>query len=194
MTRQVPQSSMAARALTSFNSRSRQSASGFVTPTNSQPSSPMRKDPSPFSFPPTDGKHCSAFGNPKRENLTSQKVQRMLQDRNQQVSENNFLFSFLIDTFKVPDFEKRISNLPSSPLRIIPPGNNGSIPGSPVLPIQRNESPVSQEDEEVLAIVGQGHPHRSSNLRQCDSVLHDPDVGRGNYGSKCLIGAYIKFN
>lgn len=60
---------------------------------------------------------------------------------------------------------------PPSPLKFIATYDNNT-PGSP-LPWQRIESPVSQEDEEVVAIVKQGELTRHTNLRQCDSVLQD---------------------
>ncbi|XP_017775140.1 PREDICTED: hamartin isoform X2 [Nicrophorus vespilloides] len=83
---------------------------------------------------------------------------------------------------------------PTSPLRIIPPGNSSnenSVPNSP-LPIQRIDSPVSQEDEEVLAIVSQSEL-RHPGLRQCDSVIQDSDRAAEEdiaeeHGSPCTSG------
>lgn len=65
---------------------------------------------------------------------------------------------------------------PTSPLRIIP-SNDINILHSPV---QRIESPVSQEDEEVLEIVRQGDFDEISSVRQCDSVLQEGDGGKGS--------------
>lgn len=58
-------------------------------------------------------------------------------------------------------------------MRIISTVNCNSNPSSPILTTQRNDSPVSQEDEEILSIVKQGDSNRTNNIRQCDSVLHE---------------------
>lgn len=62
-------------------------------------------------------------------------------------------------------FELQQRQAPPSPLKLIG-SNEASFP-------TRIESPVSQEDEEVVAIVRQGEICQHANLRQCDSVLHD---------------------
>lgn len=63
-------------------------------------------------------------------------------------------------------------NPPTSPLRIIHNNETGLVGNS----LQRIESPVSQEDEEVVSIVRQGESARQV-LRQCDSVLKDVERG-----------------
>lgn len=68
---------------------------------------------------------------------------------------------------------KTISAPPQSPSKRIS-SIEYNIPRSPV-PVQRIESPVSQEDEEVLSIVGRGDMARHPGLRQCDSVLNDSE-------------------
>lgn len=61
---------------------------------------------------------------------------------------------------------------PTSPLRIIH-SNESTLLSNP---LQRIESPISQEDEEVVSIVKQGEGTRQL-LRQCDSVLKDVERG-----------------
>lgn len=91
--RHPPVNSSVARALTSFSSSKWAGVtSGSSTPTQSQPSSPMKKEPSPFRFPPEGSNSSkSAFEQPqrdsmpsafeRRDSLFSQKIQRMQQDR-----------------------------------------------------------------------------------------------------------------
>lgn len=63
---------------------------------------------------------------------------------------------------------------PTSPLRIIHSNESATLSN----PLQRIESPVSQEDEEVVSIVKQGEGSaRQLLLRQCDSVLKDVERG-----------------
>lgn len=93
--RHPPVNSGVARALTSFSSSKWTGVtSGGSTPTQSQPSSPMKKEPSPFRFPPEGSSSSkSAFEQPhrdsipsafeRRDSLFSQKIQRMQQDRMQ---------------------------------------------------------------------------------------------------------------
>lgn len=153
--------SNASRAITSFG-KTWSSQSGLGTPSNSQPSSPMRKDSTPFTFPVFEAKpHSSAFGYPKKDSSSAQKIQKLLQER---------------DRIQISSDDKKVSLVPSSPLRIIPSSGNDN--NSPVIFTQRNDSPISQEDEEVLAIVGQTQSGRMAGLRQCDSVLHDVEEGR----------------
>lgn len=52
------------------------------------------------------------------------------------------------------------------------------LPGSPI-PMQRLDSPLSQEDEEVSQIVRQGETIQYPGIRQCDSVLHEVEGFRG---------------
>lgn len=61
---------------------------------------------------------------------------------------------------------------PTSPLRIIHSNESTALTNT----IQRIESPVSQEDEEVVSIVRQGEGTRQL-VRQCDSVLRDVERG-----------------
>jgi hypothetical protein len=91
--RQPPGNSSVSRALTSFGSSKWAGVtSGSSTPTQSQPSSPMKKEPSPFRFPPEGNSSSkSAFEQPRRDSvpsaferrdsLFSQKIQRVQQDR-----------------------------------------------------------------------------------------------------------------
>lgn len=60
---------------------------------------------------------------------------------------------------------------PPSPLKFIATYESNNL-NSPI-PGQRIESPVTQEDEEVVSIVKQGEFCKNSNLRQCDSVFQD---------------------
>lgn len=91
--RPPPVNSTVPRALTTFStSKWAGVTSGSSTPTQSQPSSPMKKEPSPFRFPPEGNSSSkSAFEQPRRDSipsaferrdsLLSQKMQRMQQDR-----------------------------------------------------------------------------------------------------------------
>lgn len=91
--RHPPVNSGVARALTSFSSSKWAGVtSGSSTPAQSQPSSPMKKEPSPFRFPPEGSNSSkSAFEQPqrdsmpsafeRRDSLFSQKIQRIQQDR-----------------------------------------------------------------------------------------------------------------
>lgn len=120
----------------------------------------MRKESSPFSFVPTENR-ISAFGLPKREQpYAAQKLQRLIQDRTQVVEGGP-----LESRSRTPVLH------PTSPLRIIPTNETGNSHS----PVQRIESPVSQEDEEVLEIVRQGELEQRPSLRQCDSVLQESE-------------------
>ncbi|KAJ8957088.1 hypothetical protein NQ318_007302 [Aromia moschata] len=160
--RSQPSNSNIARTLTSsFSSKTRPSGSQTATPTHSQPSSPMRKEFSQFTFSP-DNKSSSAFTKTKRESISNQKITKLATERSQipetQGSSEQFTKSITIPT-------------PSSPLRII-----GSETVSRQFSAhQRNESPVSQEDEEVLSIVGKGDTSKQPAKRPCDSVLPEFD-------------------
>lgn len=68
--------------------------------------------------------------------------------------------------------QQRLSRPPTSPLRIIHSNESTFLSNT----LQRIESPVSQEDEEVVSIVKQGEGTRQL-LRQCDSVLKDVERG-----------------
>lgn len=99
----VPQlNSSVVRALNSFSSSKWGGVtSGSSTPNQSQPSSPMKKEPSPFRFPSeSNNSSKSAFEQPRRDSipstlerrdsLFSQKIQRVHQDRIQVT--NNIYF------------------------------------------------------------------------------------------------------
>lgn len=77
-----------------------------------------------------------------------------------------------------------------SPFVVVPtsPSRGGlssetSAPGSPI-PMQRLESPFSQEDEEVSQIVRHGETVQHPGIRQCDSVLHEVEGFRGEFTTK----------
>lgn len=166
-----PSRSNVARAFTSFRS-----VPGIIsgTPTNSVPSSPLRKDASLFVFP-----------TPSSSNLSQNLAHRLALER--QVRRGSAIISFifrfvfffcvvvfpLYAPFKLLRIIIQASELqskppPSSPLKII-----SSEP-----PRQRPESPVSQEDEEVSSIsVTASHTEatKKSAARQCDSVLPDSE-------------------
>lgn len=160
--------------------------SGTSTPSNSQPSSPMRKDPSPFKFP-----QDSTFELNRRQNAAvSQKITRLIEDRSQ-----------------VNDTRK---NLPTSPLRVI----NPSVPHSPVALLENAAmqwqlarpiasqpvtpgGPDTAEDQEVLEIVRQAElQSKPQRVQQCDSVLQEfqhsqedeYDDCEQEHGSPCTSG------
>ncbi|XP_044767180.1 hamartin isoform X1 [Coccinella septempunctata] len=84
------------RGLTSFA----KNRSANTTPTHSQPSSPMRKEVSPFHFP------SSSSGAVKRESFINQKLQKLLYERSQSVE---------------ACMEPSVSslNVPTSPVKIV---------------------------------------------------------------------------
>lgn len=173
---QLPHTS-AVRALSNLGTRNWSIGSTSSTPGHSQPSSPMRKDASPFNFP-TEAR-LSAFGAPKKETYTLQKIQKLVQDRAHAIEG---------ETSRSPVI------YPTSPLRVIQVNEYNNLLGS----IQRIESPVSKEDEEVLEIVRQGVMDGESDIRQCDSVLQEGEGSRGvevdleeceqEHGSPCTAG------
>ncbi|KAJ9597282.1 hypothetical protein L9F63_011853, partial [Diploptera punctata] len=134
----VPQlNSSVARALNSFGSSKWGGVtSGSSTPTQSQPSSPMKKEPSPFRFP-SEGSNSSksAFEQPRRDSipsaferrdsLFSQKIQRVQQDRIQ-VSDAFSNEKQVCSTLR----SKTPAGQPTSPLRTIT--NESGIPNSPI--------------------------------------------------------------
>jgi len=91
--RHPPVNSSVARALTSFSGPKWTGVtSGSATPTQSQPSSPMKKELSPFRFPAEGSSSSkSAFERPRRDSipsaferrdsLSAQLIQRLQQDR-----------------------------------------------------------------------------------------------------------------
>jgi hypothetical protein len=109
--RHPPVNSSVARALTSFSSSKWAGVtSGSSTPTHSQPSSPMKKELSPFRFPAEGSSSSkSAFERPRRDSiasaferrdsLSSQKIQRLQQDRIQVAS---FLCKIKISVILTP--------------------------------------------------------------------------------------------
>ncbi|KAI4469373.1 hamartin [Holotrichia oblita] len=170
-----PANSTIARAHT-FAARVKPLNSGHNTPINSQPSSPMRKEVSPFNFQDIP-RHSSNFGNVKREPVN--RLQKLIQDRSQ-LADPNVRSSFML--------------VPTSPSKGF---SEIIVPGSPI-PMQRLDSPLSQEDEEVSQIVRQGETIQYPGIRQCDSVLHEVEGFRGNdddvdnceqeHGSPCTEG------
>lgn len=175
---QVLPTATAVRALTNIGTRNWSIGSTTSTPGHSQPSSPMRKESSPFNF--SGESRASAFGVPKKEPYTMQKIQRLVQDR-MHVMETD-----------LPGIRSLTPTIhPTSPSRIIPERNEYSS-------VQRIESPVSKEDEEVLEIVRLGEMDGNFDLRQCDSVLQEGEGGRGTevdleeceqeHGSPCTAG------
>ncbi|XP_060535653.1 hamartin isoform X1 [Cylas formicarius] len=174
--------SNAARALTGFRSGS--ISLSMVSPTHSQPSSPMRKEPSPFTYPTVEGDVSrvpganispSAFVKSGAGSFSNQKMVKLIQERLQ-----------ALDT-QVEHPKSKPP--PTSPLRIVNPDGSNRQPVS----FQRNESPVSQEDEEVSTIVREGAARKQS-LRPCDSVLPEfddlPELDQDNQeqGSPCAAG------
>ncbi|KAF5277664.1 hypothetical protein FQA39_LY18452 [Lamprigera yunnana] len=178
---QVPSSVTAVRALSNLNAKNWSIGSTTSTPSHSQPSSPMRKDISPFSFPAE--LRSSAFGIPKKEPYSMKKIQRLVQDRAHATEGDASGSRPLTPTVH-----------PTSPLRIIQANECSNLLSS----MQRIESPVSKEDEEVLEIVRLGEIDGNFDLRQCDSVLQEGDGGRGTevdleeceqeHGSPCTAG------
>lgn len=198
----TPVSSTTVRALTSLNSSKWPglTASTGSTPSHSQPSSPMRKEPSPFRFP-TEGSAFevspSAMGNRSgREPPAFTKLMRVVQERSQ-VNESP---AAIASNFRV---KTPIASTvgPTSPLRVIPRyyESSGSVPNSPV-PLadglslaptrewpavakprpEKNGVPISlgtdtsQEDQEIADIVRQGEMQGGSGRSQlCDSVLQE---------------------
>ncbi|KAF5278927.1 hypothetical protein FQR65_LT15486 [Abscondita terminalis] len=175
---QILPTAAAVRALTNLGPRNWSIGSTTSTPSHSQPSSPMRKESSPFSF--VGEARTSAFGIPKKEPYTAQKIQRLVQDR-AHVMEN--------DLSSIRSLTPTV--YPTSPLRTIQANEYNNL-------LQRIESPISKEDEEVLEIVRLGESDGSFDFRQCDSVLQEGECGRGTevdledceqeHGSPCTAG------
>lgn len=135
--RHPPVNSSVARALTSFSSSKWAGVtSGSSTPTHSQPSSPMKKELSPFRFPAEGSSSSkSAFERPRRDSipsaferrdsLSAQKIQRLQQDRIQVIE------SLASDKQSALNVCAKMSGIqPTSPLCSV--GNETSIPNSPV--------------------------------------------------------------
>lgn len=135
--RHPPVNSSVARALTTFSSTKWAGVtSGSATPTQSQPSSPMKKELSPFRFPAEGSSSSkSAFERPRRDSipsaferrdsLSAQLIQRLQQDRIQVIE------SLGSDKQSALNVCTKTSGVqPPSPLRCI--GNEMGIPNSPV--------------------------------------------------------------
>lgn len=161
-----PVNSAVARALNSLGSgpvahKWPSLPSGTSTPTSSQPSSPMKKDASPFKFP-TDN---SAFElSVKRPAAVSQKIAKVLEDR----------------TLAAAAYQ----NVPTSPLRPIhrlhDPEGSPVRGASPAMILQQDSS---QEDQEVLEIVRRGERMSQPSIsrsQQCDSVIQEFQVRKKN--------------
>ncbi|XP_018331114.1 hamartin isoform X2 [Agrilus planipennis] len=174
-TASLPQNSNVVRALNSFGTKTRSMGSSSTTPSHSQPSSPMRKETSPFNF---DGRH-SAFGHPKKDHAVM-KVQKLMHERNVGMIDSTLESAVARKT-------------PTSPLRFIPSVSDNNFFSNVN---QRIESPISVEDEEVLEIVQQGKMENFPGLRQCDSVLqevegckiNEEDLEEQEHGSPCTEG------
>ncbi|KAJ8924577.1 hypothetical protein NQ315_000726 [Exocentrus adspersus] len=175
--RSQPLNANFARALTSFSKT--RSGSQNTTPTHSQPSSPMRKEHSPFSF---SSESKSAFRKIKREIVSSQKLNKLILER-AQISESSGMGDTIMKNKIVP--------VPSSPLHII----SSEAISRQFIQHQRTESPVSQEDEEVLSIVGKTEAVKPAAARPGSGVLPDyDDCSNENleeeqeHGSPCTAG------
>ncbi|XP_066991586.2 hamartin isoform X2 [Anabrus simplex] len=201
--RPLPINSQAVRALNSFGCGKWQGnfTSGSSTPCHSQPSSPMKKESSPFSF--TGDNSISAFEQPRRDStsetrrdiIATQKLQMVQRDIMQVNSE-------MQSSAERPQLGLRPKTpaQPTSPLRIIP--HDASVPNSPVptevlawaqqekngfrfensAEIIGTQADSTQEDQEVLEIVRQGEqlkidtipkPVGNVSQRPCDSVLQE---------------------
>nr|XP_018900314.1 PREDICTED: hamartin isoform X1 [Bemisia tabaci]XP_018900315.1 PREDICTED: hamartin isoform X1 [Bemisia tabaci]XP_018900316.1 PREDICTED: hamartin isoform X1 [Bemisia tabaci] len=152
--RVTPINSSVVRALNTFSTterpRFRQAGSG-TTPCHSEPSSPMKKEPSPFIFP---GDSSSAFHQP----IFFKKMDRMISERTQAIAET--------DDLQKQGFNLGSNNLvpPQSPLRVI--SSTWEPPDSPL-------TVKTQEDHEVEStFLAQAHSS-SINRKECDSVLID---------------------
>uniref|UniRef100_A0A1B6J1T1 Hamartin n=1 Tax=Homalodisca liturata TaxID=320908 RepID=A0A1B6J1T1_9HEMI len=123
------------------------------SPNHSQPSSPMRKEASPFRFT----MESSAFqpAQERKDSLITQKVQRLVTDRVQTSTEN-------IDKTK-----SRGPMQPTSPLRVISGQGLSYGTESPA------ELPIDQEDREVEITMTSDTNSHVWNPRQCDSVVQD---------------------
>ncbi|CAH1170194.1 unnamed protein product [Phaedon cochleariae] len=177
--RSQPLNSNIVRALTTFNTKPRPSGSLSSTPTHSQPSSPMRKDfsSSAFSYS-SEHKAGYGFGGAKPETRTNQKINKLILDRAQIVDVSSSTES------------SRYKNLPqpSSPLRII----SSETVSRQFNSSQRNESPASQEDEEVLSIVSRNDLAKPLDSdppsQECDSCSDDKLGEEQEHGSPCTAG------
>lgn len=208
-----PPSSNIARALNTFGSSGTGSSSGGLgngkwgttsgssTPTHSQPSSPMKKEASPFRFPPS-ATEPPAFQQlsteQRRDSLFSQKMQRIYLER-AQASDG----TVTVETKSTSSFKLKTNFQPTSPMRV----NSGtgwvgdsSIPNSP-LPSDSQGEMGSQEDKEVeITMQDENHSTQTLLCRPCDSVLqelpargdhdHDEDYEecQQDTGSPCTTG------
>ncbi|XP_054274204.1 hamartin [Macrosteles quadrilineatus] len=127
------------------------------SPSHSQPSSPMKKELSPFRFP--SNSETSAFHQPhdlRRDSLLSQKMQRIVSDRNQLSGDG-------VESKMKP----RGLLQPTSPLRVI---NSASDRFG-------NESPgdfaADQEDKEVEIMMTTDNNSSNNTTRLCDSAVQD---------------------
>lgn len=158
-------SSTVARSLSSFSAQS-------------QPSSPMKKESSPFRFPPSttptpagvqEQPLPSAFqiSSSKPKDNISPKVQRIISDREKCLQEKEMLANLKPKT----PLSGNSSYQPISPLRVIytPLSFERANDSSPHLaPCERSE-----EDREVESMMRADHNNISSALKRSDSVIHD---------------------
>lgn len=135
-------------------------ARAFLNLGSSQPSSPMKKDVSPFRFPDPTGDHMTD----SPQLVTSAKFVKLVQDRHQPAHHS--------DVVRTASFE--------SP-------QTGSIPGSPLPDTLR--APVGQYDSEGQGN-DQGSAEDKENLGQNDGTFSQDceDYDAGAEGSPCSAG------
>uniref|UniRef100_A0A1B6DIZ6 Hamartin n=1 Tax=Clastoptera arizonana TaxID=38151 RepID=A0A1B6DIZ6_9HEMI len=156
------------------------STSGNSTPVHSQPSSPMKKESSPFLYPTsTDHSAFQQIGlDGGRDSLPSQKMlDRIMLDRVQMTLENQTS----VDSKLGGVLKSRSSNIqPASPLKLVPnsayswdsPVNNNSL----LLSDGLGEGSTQEDKEVEIMMRSQENTTQLSSLlvsRQCDSVLQE---------------------
>ncbi|XP_047115716.1 hamartin [Schistocerca piceifrons] len=169
--RTPPANSNVVRALNPHGSARWQSlASNNTTPSQSQPSSPMRKETSPFRFPSdsiSENRDIISSSYEHRNTIFSQKlISRIHQERMQAATET-------------------VQRESQAPVRARSPLSGRTSPS------QRNgfkfDQDASQEDQEVLEIVRLGENLTIGTQpkvmeRECDSVLEDVVSSGGHVG------------
>ena len=165
--RSPPVNSTVVRALNNLGgARPRSSTSS--TPSQSQPSSPMKKEISPFRFPENhDFSNELTLGERRKESVVAQRINSIFQDR----------LNVNISSDPSSPLEKNVINL-RSPAKLIP--GDGSDHHKEGNGFKFDDS--TQEDQEVLEINRFGEQLRidsnapTSNAvpyRHCDSVIQD---------------------
>lgn len=161
--RPPPVNSTVVRALNNLGG-ARPKGSTSSTPSQSQPSSPMKKESCPFRFPENHPDLNSELtpNEKRKESIVSQRINSIFQDRlnvNANASSDS----------PPPSSDKNNFNL-RSPAKLIPESNNG---------FKFDDS--TQEDQEVLEINRIGEQLRIDSssschtvpYRHCDSVIQD---------------------